>query len=197
MTTTNIPTHSLCKEEITKEQCLDWFLRSLVSLISNNVASKFPQTEEEAIRKAQHYDLIYAQSGYLYTVLNDAPRPIPFSQEKPGMSLLADGLIGTTTHYNPYIQPPPMYGTPQYPSMYGGPPYYPPPPYQYPYLVALPPPISGLFSTPMMRLIDQTSSSTHSTLAYNLGTSESATPSYGPYGSLPQNNMYFPFPGPP
>jgi hypothetical protein len=36
-----------------------------------------------------------------------------------------------------------------------------------------------------------------STSAYNLGNSESATPSYAPYGSLPQNNSYFPFPGPP
>jgi hypothetical protein len=59
------------------------------------------------------------------------------------MSHSADGLIGTTTHHNPHLQQPPMYGTPQYPSVYGGPPYYPPPPYQQPYPVSLPPPISG------------------------------------------------------
>jgi hypothetical protein len=118
---------SLCKVETTKEQCLDWFLKSLISLLAKYVASTFPQTEEEAINKAQHYDLIYAQSRYLYTVLPNALRPIPFGQDKPGMSHSADGLIGTTTHHNPYIQPPPMYGTPQYPSMYGGHPYYPPP----------------------------------------------------------------------
>jgi hypothetical protein len=70
--------HSLCKVETIKEQRLDWFLKSLVSVISKDVASTFPQTEEEAINKAQHFDLIYAQSSYLYKVFLDAPRPIPF-----------------------------------------------------------------------------------------------------------------------
>jgi hypothetical protein len=46
------------------------------------------------------------------------------------MSHVADGLIGTTTHQNLYVQLPPMYMTPQYMLMYGGPPYFPPPPYQ-------------------------------------------------------------------
>jgi hypothetical protein len=162
------------------------------------VASTFPQTEEEAINKAQQYDLIYAQSGYLYTVIPDAPRPVPFGQDKPGMShVQVDGLIGTTTHHNPYIQPPPMYGTPQYPSIYGGSSYYPPPLYQQPYPVALPPPMSGPLPTPIMHPTSQPSSGAPSTSTYNLGTSESATPSYAPYGSLPQNNLYFPFPGPP
>jgi hypothetical protein len=188
---------SLCKEETTKEQCLDWFLKSLVSILAKDVASTFPQSEEEAINKAQQFDLIYAQSGYLYTVLPDAPRPVPFGQDKPGMSHAVDGLIGTMTHHNPYIQPPPMYGTPQYPSIYGGPSYYPPPPYQQPYPVTPPPPMSGPSPTPMMRPTSQPSSGSPSTSAYNLGTSESASPSYAPYGSLPQNNLYFPFPGPP
>jgi hypothetical protein len=69
---------SLCKAETTKEKCLDWFLKSLVFVISKDVASTFPQSEEEAINKAQQFDLIYSQSGYLYTVFPDAPRPIPF-----------------------------------------------------------------------------------------------------------------------
>jgi hypothetical protein len=49
----------------------------------------------------------------------------------------------------------------------------------------------------MMHLIVQPSFGTPSTLAYTLRTSESATPSYVPYESLPQNNLYFPFSGPP
>jgi hypothetical protein len=48
-----------------------------------------------------------------------------------------------------------------------------------------------------MHTTSQLSSGTPSTSAYNLGTSESATPSYAPYGLLPQNNLYFPFPSPP
>jgi hypothetical protein len=51
---------SLCKVETTKQQCLDWFLRSLVSLLGKDVASTFPQSKEEDISKAQQYDLIYA-----------------------------------------------------------------------------------------------------------------------------------------
>jgi hypothetical protein len=53
---------SLCKAETTKQQCLDWFLRSLVPLLTKDVASTFPQTEEASISKSQQYDLIYAQS---------------------------------------------------------------------------------------------------------------------------------------
>jgi hypothetical protein len=57
--------------------------------------------------------------------------------------------------------------------------------------------MSGPASTPMMRPTVQPSSGTPSTSAYTLSTSESTMPSYAPYGSLPQNNLYFPFPGPP
>jgi hypothetical protein len=37
------------------------------------VASTFPQSEDKAIGKDQHFDLIYAQSDYLYTVIPDPP----------------------------------------------------------------------------------------------------------------------------
>jgi hypothetical protein len=186
---------SLCKAETTKQQCLDWFLRSLVALLGKDVASTFPQSEEEAISKAQQYDLIYAQSGYLYTVLPDLPKPVPFGQDKPGMSHSADGLIGATMHHSPQPQPPPMYGTPQYPPAYGGTSYYPPPPYQQPYPVATPPPISGPPPAPPIHPPLPSTSGPPSTSPYS--TSESATPSYVPYGAAPPQNPYFPFPGPP
>jgi hypothetical protein len=185
---------SLCKAETTKQQCLDWFLRSLVALLGKDVASTFPQSEEEAISKAQQYDLIYAQSGYLYTVLPDLPKPVPFGQDKPGMSHSADGLIGTTMHHSPQPQPPPMYGTPQYPPAYGGTSYYPPPPYQQPYPMATPPPISGPPPAPPIHPPLPNTSGPPSTSPYS--TSESATPSYVPYGAAPPQNPYFPFPGP-
>jgi hypothetical protein len=130
---------SLCKVETTKEQCLDWFLKSLVCILSKDVALRFPQSEDEAINKAQQFDIICAQLGYLYTMLPDAPKPIPFGQDKPGMSHAVDGLIGTTTHHNPYNKRQPMYDTPQYPQPYGGPSYYPLPPYQQPYPISPPP----------------------------------------------------------
>jgi hypothetical protein len=91
---------SLCKDEATPQQCLNWFLKSLVSLLEKDVASTFPQSKEESINKAQQFELIYSQLNYLYTVLPDAARPVPFGQEKPRMSHSMDGLIGTMTHHN-------------------------------------------------------------------------------------------------
>jgi hypothetical protein len=93
---------SLCKVETTKEKRLDWFLKSLIPVISKDVASHFPQSEEEAINKAHQFELIFTQSGYLYTILPDAPRPLPFGQDKIGVSYAEDGLIGSMTHLKPY-----------------------------------------------------------------------------------------------
>jgi hypothetical protein len=121
--------------------------------------------------------------GYLYTILPDLPKPVLFGQDKPGMSHSTDGLIGTTTHYGPQPQPPPMYGTPQYPLEYRGTYYYPPPPYQQPYPVTIPPPISGPLSAPPIHPPIQTNSGTPSTSSYS--TRERTTPSYVPYGLLP------------
>jgi hypothetical protein len=92
---------------------------------------------------------------------------VPFGQDKPGMSHSTDRLIGATTHHGPQLEPPPMYGTPQYPLAYGATSY---------------PPIPTNFGTP-------------STSSYS--TSESTMPSYVPYGLIPPQNPYFPFPSPP
>jgi hypothetical protein len=100
-------------------------------------------------------------------------------------------------HRQPYNQEPPIYGAPQYPKPYGGPYYYLPPPYLQPYPVFPPQPMSGPSPVTMMRPTSKPSSGSPSTSTYNLGTSESTSPSYVPYGFFPQDNPYFPFPGPP
>jgi hypothetical protein len=46
------------------------------------------------------------------------------------MSHVADGLIDSMTHINPYGHPSPTYGAPQYLQLYGGMSYYPLPPHQ-------------------------------------------------------------------
>jgi hypothetical protein len=122
---------------------------------------------------------------------------MPFGQDKPRMSHSAERLISNTTHHSPQPQPPPMYGTPQYPLAYGETSYYPPLPYQQPYPVAIPPPISGPPPAPPLHPPIQTSSGTPSTSTYTLSTSERAMPSYVPYESQLPQNTYFPFPGPP
>jgi len=102
---------NLCKVDTTPQQRLDWFLRSLVPTLAKDVAMTLPQTKDEAINKAQQFDLIYSQSGYLYTVLPDAPCPFTFLQEKPRMSHVVDGLIGSMTNTQPHAQSVPTYGT--------------------------------------------------------------------------------------
>jgi hypothetical protein len=51
-------------------------------------------TEEDVIRRALHLDLIYSQSGTLYDIIPQAPRP---SNDKPRTTLgpHADGVIGS------------------------------------------------------------------------------------------------------
>jgi len=188
---------SLCKAETTKEQCLELFLKSLVSIIAKDIASPFPHLKHESINKAQQFDLIYAQSGYLYTVLPDAPRPIPFGHEKPGMSHVVDGLICSMTHHNPSNQLPPIYDAPQYLQPYGGPSHYPPPIHQQSYPVVPPQPLGGTPLVPQMHLVSQSSVGPPPTPTCDHNSCGGTSTSYTPYGLTPKNNPYFPFPDPP
>jgi len=51
----------------------DWFTKSLLPKISCDVAMSGAVTEEDVIRRAQHLDLIYSQSGTLYDIIPNAP----------------------------------------------------------------------------------------------------------------------------
>ena len=87
---------------------MDWFLRSLLPTIGKDVASHFPHTKEATLKIALKYNLIYAQSGYVYTVLPDLPRPS--GANAPGAFDAADGIIGSLSHL--YTHPPMGYGFP-------------------------------------------------------------------------------------
>ena len=89
--------HSLCKIKLDDKIFLDKFLKNLLPPIAKDVTSKRPQIEEEAILKAQQFDLIYAQSGYLYTVIPDTPRLSTSYGDAPGASHAADGIIGSVS----------------------------------------------------------------------------------------------------
>ena len=52
---------------------MDWFLRSLFSPIAKDVTSNFPQSEEDVLHVELKFDPIYAQSGYVYTVIPNLP----------------------------------------------------------------------------------------------------------------------------
>ena len=88
----------LCKIKLDDRIFLEWFLKTLLPPIAKDVASKRPQIEEEAILKAQQFDLIYAQSGYLYTIIPDAPYASTSYQDAPGESHAIDGNIGSISH---------------------------------------------------------------------------------------------------
>ena len=79
---------SLCKIQLDDMIFLDWFLKTFLPPIAKDITSKRPQSEEEAILKAQQFDLIYAQSGYLYTVTPDAPRLSTSYCDAPGAPTL-------------------------------------------------------------------------------------------------------------
>ena len=89
---------SLCKIQIDDMIFLDWFLKTLLPPIAKDFASECPQFEEEAILKAQPFDLIYAQYGYLYTVIPYAPHVGTSYQDAPREYHAVDGIIGSVSH---------------------------------------------------------------------------------------------------
>ena len=88
---------------------MERFLRSLFPAIGKDFASHFLQTEEFFLQIALKYDLIYAQSGYVYTVLLDLPRPS--GANTPGESHATEGIVGSISHS--YTHPPMCYSFPQ------------------------------------------------------------------------------------
>jgi hypothetical protein len=77
----------LIKNPIPPTFLLEWFLKSLHTPISKDVATS------EVIFRAQQLDLIYAQSGMLYHLLPEAPRSTYDPRQKPGPN--ADGIVGS------------------------------------------------------------------------------------------------------
>ena len=74
---------------------MDWFLKTLLPPIAKGVTSEHPQSKEDAILKAQQFDLIYAQSRYLYTIILDAPHVGTSYWDESGASHTAYGIISS------------------------------------------------------------------------------------------------------
>ena len=61
-------------------------------------------TEEQAISRAQYLDLVYSQTGTLYDLLPDLPRPgTSITSTAPTASHAADGVIGTTHTHSYFV----------------------------------------------------------------------------------------------
>jgi hypothetical protein len=85
---------SLIKVPVPPAFLLEWFLKSLVPQLSKDVATSGVFSEEEAIMRAQQFELIYSQSGLLYQILPDAPRSI-LDKTRQRAGPHADGIVGS------------------------------------------------------------------------------------------------------
>jgi hypothetical protein len=85
---------SLIKVPIPPAFLLEWFLKSLVLQLSKDIVTSGVFTEEDAIMRAQQFDLIYSQSGLLYTILPNAPRSI-LDKTRQRAGPHANGIVGS------------------------------------------------------------------------------------------------------
>jgi hypothetical protein len=85
---------SLIKVPVPPAFLLEWFLNSLVPQLSKDVATSGVFSEEEAIMRAQQFELIYSQSGLLYQILPEAPRSI-LDKTRQRAGPHADGIVGS------------------------------------------------------------------------------------------------------
>jgi hypothetical protein len=67
---------------------------SLVPQLSKDIATSGVFSEEDSIMRAQQFELIYSQSGLLYTILLDAPRSI-LDKTRQRTGPHADGIVGS------------------------------------------------------------------------------------------------------
>jgi hypothetical protein len=87
---------SLIKLKHLDQLLTEWFTKSFVNDIAHDISMGGVVTEEQAISHAQYLDLVYSQTGSLYDLLPDAPRPsTTATSTTPASSHAADGVIGT------------------------------------------------------------------------------------------------------
>ena len=108
MTATHISDHihewrrhrRMVKTYVPDQLLAEWFIKSLLPSIIEDVAMGGVITEEQVIARAQYLDLIYTQSDTLYDKIPNAPR-LEFSVPPPPKSNkdshAGDGVIGTTS----------------------------------------------------------------------------------------------------
>jgi hypothetical protein len=86
----------LIKVPLPDQLLVEWFTKSLIGQIARDVAMGGVVTEEKVISRAQYLDIIYSQTGTLYDLIPDAPRPSTNpTPTPPTTSHAADGVIGT------------------------------------------------------------------------------------------------------
>jgi hypothetical protein len=93
----------LIKLELPDQLQEEWFMKSFVNDITRDISMGGVFTEGHAISRAQYLDLVYSQTGTLYDLLPDTPRPsTSTTSTTPATSHAADGVIGTF-HAQPHF----------------------------------------------------------------------------------------------
>jgi hypothetical protein len=86
----------LIKVPLPNQLLAEWFTKSLIGPISHDVTMGGVVTEDQAISHAQYLDLFYLQTGTLYDLIRDAPRPSTNPTPTPPTTChVVDGVIGT------------------------------------------------------------------------------------------------------
>jgi hypothetical protein len=94
----------LIKLELPDQLLAEWFTKSFVNKIGKDIAMGGVVTEEQAISRAQYLDLVYSQTGTLYDLLPDLPRPgSSTTSTTPAASHAADGVIGSTHSHSHFV----------------------------------------------------------------------------------------------
>ena len=89
----------MVKTYVPDQLLAEWFIKSLLPSITEDVAKGGVVTEEKVIAHVQYLDFIYTQCGMLYDKIPDAPRPefsVPPSPKSNKDSHVGDGVIGMT-----------------------------------------------------------------------------------------------------
>ena len=90
----------MVKTYVPDQLLAEWFIKSLLPSITEDVEKGGVVTEEQVIARAQYLDLIYTQSGTLYGKIPDVSRPefsVPPLPKSNNDSHAGDGVIGTTS----------------------------------------------------------------------------------------------------
>jgi hypothetical protein len=86
----------LIKVPLPNQLLAKWFTKSLIGPLARDVSKGGVVTEENVISRAQYLDLVYSQTGTLYDLIPDAPRPSMNPTPTPLVSShVVDGVIGT------------------------------------------------------------------------------------------------------
>ena len=90
----------MVKAYVPNQLLAEWFIKSLLPSITEDVAKGEVFIEEQVIPRAKYLDLIYTQSGMIYDKIPNAPQPtfvVPPPPQSSKESHAIDVVIGSSS----------------------------------------------------------------------------------------------------